>query len=120
MITYHELLSLSPEVCAQVRDAITSKRVAPKEVTQSNILYELSLMEEELSYLMPDEMPLPFAEEIEPTSIMALSTPSAARSALPVNAITVDDLIKQYYRTLGKGEEPDPDIIQVSKESSAL
>jgi len=120
MVTYHELLSLSPEVHAQVRDAITSKRVAPEEVTQSNILYEPSLTEEELSYLMPDEMPLPFAEEIKPTSIMALSTPSAVRSALPANAIIVDDPIEQYYRTLGKGEEPDPDIIQVTKESSAL
>jgi len=120
MITYHKLLSLSPEVRTQVQDAITSKRVAPKEVTQLNILYEPSLTEEELSYLMPDEMPLPFAEEIEPTSIMALSTPSAARSALPANAIIVEDPIEQYYWTLGKGEEPDPDIIQVAKESSVL
>jgi len=119
-ITYHELLSLSPEVRAQVRDAITSKRVAPKEVTQSNMLDEPSLTEEELSYLMPDEMPIPFAEAIEPTSIMALSTPSATRSTLPANAIIVEDPIEQYYRTLGKGEEPDPDIIQVAKESSAL
>jgi len=69
---------------------------------------------------MPDEMPIPFAEAIEPTSIMALSTLSAMRSTLPANAIIVEDLIEQYYRTLGKGEEPDPDIIQVAKESSAL
>lgn len=34
-ITYHKLLSLSPEVRTQVRGAITSKRVTPKEVACS-------------------------------------------------------------------------------------
>src|SRR5260370_1159487 len=102
-ITYHELLSLSPEVRAQVRDAITSKRVPPKDIAQAATLQETFLTEEELSYLMPDEVLVPFNEVVQPTSIITLSNPSRKQTALPSDVITVDDPIEQYYKTLGKG-----------------
>jgi hypothetical protein len=118
-ITYHELLSLAPEVRAQVREAISSKRV-PNNTAHSANLQNAYLTEEELSYLMPDEVPLPFVEEPEPASIMALATSQEKPPSLPSNAIIVEDPIDEYYKTLRDGESPDPDQIVVAKESSAL
>jgi hypothetical protein len=118
-ITYHELLSLVPEVCTQIREAITHKRVLNVAV-QSNTLQEAYLTEEELTYLMPDEVPLPFLEETEPAAIMALLAPPQKQLSIPLDAIIVDDPINEYYKTLGEGEAPDPDQIVVAKESSAL
>ena len=117
-ITYHELLSLSPEVRAQVRDAITSKRVQNKEVTQANTLQEIELTEEELSYLMPDEELVPYSTPSKPMPIMPLT--QTKQEKLPSNAIVVQDPIEQYYKNLGPGEMPDPDRLIVAKESSAL
>jgi len=115
-ITYHELLSLAPEVRAQVREAITSKRVPTKEPTPSNVYQDTDLTPEELSYLMPDEIPVSF--DTDPTPIMALSSTSA--STPTSRGIIIDDPIEQYYRTLKPGESPDPDAIVVAKESLAL
>ena len=115
-ITYHELLSLAPEVRAQVRDAITSKRVQNKDVAQANVLQENQLTEEEMSYLMPDEELVPFNEDAQ-----VLIMPFArVEKKLPNDAIIVEDPIDQYYKKLGNGETPDPDRLIVAKESSAL
>ena len=116
-ITYHELLSLAPEVRAQVRDAITSKRVTNKENVQANLLQEASLTEEELSYLMPDEIPLPFDSE---ETVPAMTFSKYERRRPTSGAIIVEDPIDQYYRNLEPGEVPDPDRLVVAKESSAL
>jgi hypothetical protein len=55
-LSYHELLSLSPEVRSQVRDAVSSKRVPTKDNAKvvranANIVQDEPLSEEELSYL---------------------------------------------------------------------
>jgi hypothetical protein len=118
-ITYHELLSLSPEVRAQVRDAITSKRVANKEVTQANS-YQNVLTPEELSYVFPDELPYLFDDEDKATPIMALTTADSKKPDETKNAIVIEDPIDQYYKGLGQGDQPDPNRIIVAKESLAL
>jgi len=118
-VTYHELLSLSPEVRAQVRDAITSKRVANKEVIQANS-YQDVLTPEELTYVFPDETPYLFDEENDTTLIMALTMPDLKKQMESKNAIVIEDPIDQYYKGLRQGDEPDPNRIIVAKESSAL
>ena len=115
-ITYHELLSLAPEVRTQVRDAITSKRIQNKDVAQTNVLQETELTEEERSYLMLDEELVPFNED-EQVPIMPFAR---VEKKLPNDAIIVEDPIDQYYKKLGNGETPDPDRLIVAKESSAL
>jgi hypothetical protein len=115
-ITYHELLSLSPEVRAQIRDATSSKRVAPKDSAQSNLLEESDLTEDELSYLMPDEMIL---NDIEPTYTSTTMRNDEGPHLTP-GSIVIEDPIEKYYKSLGPDEEPDADKIIVAKESSAL
>ena len=59
-IMYHKLLSLSPEVHSQVKDAVSSKQMPAKDTAISatadvNLLQEGQPTEEELAYLFPDE-----------------------------------------------------------------
>jgi hypothetical protein len=119
-ITYHELLSLSPEVRSQVRDAVSSKRVtaketAPQPVTQATMLQDESMSPEELAYLFPDEEVIPYYADPSTGYIAAL-----AKQAIPDEAIVVDDPYDRYYRTLREGEEPDLSRLIVAKESLAL
>jgi hypothetical protein len=126
-VTYHELLSLSPEVRSQVRDAVSSKRVvssnpAPVIPTQATMLRDESLSELEMSYLFPDEEVLPYYPKSDPDFVMALNATTAAfnRQEIPDEAIVVDDPYDRYYRTLPAGEQPDPGRLVVAKESLAL
>ena len=77
---------------------------------------DTNLTPEELSYLMPDEVPVSF--DTDPTPIMDLS--STLASTPTSRGIIIDDPIEQYYRTLKPGESPDPDAIVVAKESLEL
>ena len=116
-ITYHELLSLSPEVRAQVWEAVSSKRVPAKDVTQANSFQEM-LTPNELSDIMPDELPYGVLfEDDSAIPIMALSTPNPGLSP---NGIIIEDPIEQYYKGLENGNAPDLNRIIVAKESSAL
>lgn len=116
-ITYHELLSLSPEVRAQIRDATSAKRVVgPKEAAQNHLLKESDITEDELAYLMPDEMLL----QGEPEKFGAIAKHEILTNHYVPSSITVEDPIEQYYKTLGPDEEPDAERIKVAKESSAL
>jgi hypothetical protein len=77
-ISYHELLSLSPKVCSQVRDTVSSKRIAPKETVVVNPaavhLYEDShITDEERSYLFADEEISDFYEDKDPDCHMVLT-----------------------------------------------
>jgi len=117
-ISYHELLSLSPEVRSQVRDAVSSKRVPNKDTnpiatTQATVLQDEEPTEEELTYLFPDE-------EVVSYHAMNLSASAFAKQPIPDEAIIVDDPFDRYYRTLSKGEQPDPGRLIVAKESLAL
>jgi len=124
-ITYHELLSLSPEVRSQVRDAVSSKRVPNKDVatpvtTEVNLLRDDQPTEEELAYLFPDEELVAYDDEFEPYSEVTMTLAGSVKTDLPDDAIVVDDPVDRYYRTLPKGEKPNLDALIVAKESMAL
>jgi hypothetical protein len=123
-ITHRELLSLSPEVRAQLRDAVSSKRIPTKEAAtliQTNVLQDEDwspLTDEEMTYLFPDEELVPYDVKYETAPVLALST--ITDDTVSKDVIVIDDEIDRYYRTLPLGQTPDPDRLTVAKESSAL
>ena len=124
-ITYHELLSLSPEVRSQVRDAVSSKRMpttdtATPATANANLLREGQPTEEELAYLFPDEEIIAFDDVTEFSSEVTMTLAGSVEPDLPDDAIIIDDPIDRYYRTLPKGEKPNLDCLVVAKESMAL
>ena len=70
-ITCQELLSLSPEVCAQLCEAISLKRILNKDSAPTLMMQKPSLMDEDLSYLLEDEIAL-FDQPPAPVSIDAI------------------------------------------------
>ena len=126
-ITHRELLSLSPEVRSQIREAVSSKRMPMKEGgpainTQVNICQDVSLedeglTEEELSYLFPDEELVSY--DVEP-DVLTLAASSVSVNHLPSNAAIAGDPYDEYYRTLPAGQAPDRSKLVVAKESYAL
>ena len=100
-ITYHELLSLSPEVRSQVRDTVSSKHMPTKDVapvtTGANLVQDSQPSEEELAYLFPDEEIVTFDAEFEPDPKVTMVLAGSVDSDLPDNAIIVDDPIDRYY-----------------------
>ena len=124
-ITYHELLSLSPEVHSQVRDAVSLKRMPTKDTAtpttaDANLLQEGQPTEEELAYLFPDEEIIAFDNVTEFSSEVTMTLAGSVEPDLPDDAIIVDDPIDRYYQTLPKGEKPNLDCLVVAKESMAL
>jgi len=113
-ITYHELLSLSPEVRSQIREATSAKRIAKENAiptTDTAMLEDIT--EEEMSYLFPDEE---IATTETTTNVMLCD-----KEYRQINeGIVVEDDFDQYYRNLRPGEQPDPKRIFVAKESAAL
>jgi hypothetical protein len=123
-LSYHELLSLSPEVRSQVRDAVSSKRVPTKDNAKvvranANIVQDEPLSEEELSYLYADEELVPFEEEHR-SPIPTFANRTSVKTQPPDDAIIIDDPIDRYYCGLSPGETPKYDCLIVAKESSAL
>jgi hypothetical protein len=119
-LTCQELLSLSPEVRSQVRDAVSAKRVV-KESANPTAIHALqdtedAVTEEELSYLFPEEE-FVLCEEFPIEPVMVLSDELPTPFDEP---IIIEDTIDRYYRELPDGEAPDPKRIIVAKESSAL
>ena len=80
------------------------------------MLQDYQLSEDDLTNLFPDEQIVPFEVE-EMTDAMKLA---GQTSLMPDDAIIIDNPIDRYYRTLRKGEKPDPNRIIVAKESFAL
>jgi hypothetical protein len=124
VISYHELLSLSPEVRSQVRDAVSSKRVPTKDNAKivranANIVQQEELTEEERSYLFADEELVPFEEE-QRSQVPTFVNRTSIKTQPPEDAIIIDDPIDRYYRGLAPGETPKYDCLIVAKESSAL
>jgi hypothetical protein len=102
-ITQRELLSLSPEVRSQVREATTTRRV----VTKDNAIAQNALLEDEDDdehYSTAPTFAMPYAQHRTP----------------PEGAIVLPDPIEKYYKSLGPGQFPDHDKIIVAKESSAV
>ena len=102
-ITHRELLSLSPEVRAQVREITTTKRIptGPQPAAQAHLNV---VSEEDLPY------------DIAP----AFSLNKHSERILPEGALAIGDPIEAYYESLGPGEEPDLDRLTVAKESTAI
>ena len=100
-IPYHELLSLSPKVRSQVRDAISSKRVPTKDVapitTGANLVQDSQPSEEELAYLFPDEEIVAFNAKFKPDPEVTVALTGSVDSDLPDDTIIVDDPIDRYY-----------------------
>jgi hypothetical protein len=125
-ITHRELLSLSPEVRSQIRDAVSSKRTATKEGgapvnAQINMCQDIEiedeLSNEELAYLFPDEEIVPY--EVEP-NVLAFAATAVSTKHLPIDAAIAGDPYDDYYRTLPVGQAPDRTKLVVAKESYAL
>ena len=118
-ITCQELLSLAPEVCTQLCEAISSRHIPTKDSAPTLMMHEPLLMDEDLSYLLEDEITL-FDQPPVPVLVDALSKPTVSSTNLLEDAIIIDDPIDQYYRNLKPGKEPDPNKLVVAVESSAL
>jgi hypothetical protein len=110
-ITQRELLSLSPEVRSQVRDVTTTRRIPiTYPVTSQHSLNSLHSENE-----LVDENPM------TPPADNLISRPCCSPSrAPPKGAIVIDDPIERYLRSLRPGEAPDPDRLNIAKESSAV
>ncbi len=129
-ITHRELLSLSPEVRAQIHEAVSSKRTPTKEQatnnqTQVNMLLDTIINEEglttdELEYLFPDEEVVPYDIQLDNDQILAFTNSSIEVEQLPEGAVIAHDPYDEYYCTLPAGQEPDKAKLHVAKESYAL
>jgi hypothetical protein len=119
-LTQRELLSLSPEVRAQVRDATTSRRVAPaaKDKTTGNSSAPIDQFVVDAMLPHSDSLAEQKAKDARSTSFLD-SMPAAfvhsSQNDLPPNAIVVHDIYESFYNS---GDIPD-DLI-VSMDSSAI
>ena len=111
-LTQRELLSLSPEVRAQVREATSNKRVAPgKDAPKGiNVLADDPILPMALDDINSDEEDEPIASTFT-NSVMSSST-------LPPGALVIPDPYEMYLKSLPAGVVPRTLI--ASKESSAL
>lgn len=121
-ITQRELLSLSPEVRALLREAVSARRTSTKEPAQpSNQPAEIHVLasEEEIAYAIDDLgiKDLRHEADKKPMEIFA----QAAQGSLPLpppNATIIPDIYDTYLQSLPEGQVPGQLI--VAKESMAL
>jgi hypothetical protein len=111
-VTQRELLSLSPEVRSQIREAVSAKRNITKEPPK------------EIHTLAFDEV-LPFAlDDIEPPAQMAAQPIATFIQNIgqptepPPGALVIPDPYETYLKSLPSGAKPE--LLVVAKESSAL
>jgi len=112
-LTQRELLSLSPEVRSQVREAISAKRTQNKEGNSKEIhtYAEDSSIAEALDDIEPDEPQYHLPTTTFFNSVHQPETP-------PPGSIVIPDPYEIYLKTLPIGAIPDR--LVVAKESSAL
>lgn len=105
-LTQRELLSIAPEVRSHYREATTTKRNANSAnltpAAQTNILEDEGPSDRDFN--RSHSMPLAASIHRSP----------------PEGSTIIQDPIEMYFRSLGPGENPDPNRIIVAKESSAL
>src|SRR5882762_7904418 len=111
-LTQRELLSLSPKVHSQFREAVSAKRSAPKEATKE-------------IHTLANDNSLPFAlNDLEPDPT---STATAASTFVhliyhqkvpPPGSLIIPDPYETYLKSLPNGQTLD--TLVVAKESSAL
>ncbi|KAJ7307668.1 hypothetical protein DFH08DRAFT_824195 [Mycena albidolilacea] len=120
-LTQRERLSLSPEVRAQVRDATTSRRVAPPSKEKSSgppVEQFLVDATPPPSCVVADSFAEQKAKDARATAFfdsMPATFSQAAQNDLPSDAIVVHDIYESFYNA---GAMPD-DLI-VSMESSTI
>jgi hypothetical protein len=102
-ITQRELLSLSPEVRAQVRDVTTTRRIPNTSATTQGSLQVI--YEDDVTDFTDFDM--------TPAFVLETKVP-------PKGSLIVADPIESYYNSLEPGEEPDINRLTVAKESTAL
>ena len=109
-VTQRELLSLSPEVRAQIREATTTRRVAVQN-TQEPVDESANFLQVENS----DE-----EDKAEIPAVPTFAIPKSQHRVPPEGAIVIPDPIETYIRSLPTGTHPDPDRLVVACENSAV
>ena len=118
-LTQRELLSLSPEVRAQYREATTQRRQPNKEgQTVSTSMIE-EIEDEPEPEPNPTLAPMENLIQTQPPTRSVHFAGCQHRSP-PVGATVLSDPYDSYYRSLGPGKHPDPDQLIVAKESASL
>ena len=103
-ISQRELLSLSPEIRGQYRDATTTKRVPTTTVVTTQ------------GALQIDDSTDDYAYDVA----AAFTLGKTANKVPPRGATIVADPIESYLNSLGPGETPSLDRLTVAKESTAI
>jgi len=98
-LLHQELLSLSPEVCQNVCEAVTPKRVVP---------------DTKETHINTIDNSLPFANEDTP-SVLIADTHNP-----PPSSLIIQDPYEQYLSSLQPREHPDHNRLTVAKELHAL
>lgn len=102
-ITQRELLSISPEVRAQVRDVTSTRRVPVEQQNQTKAF---------------------IVEEQEEDEVPAKAPTFALKHHLhrtpPEGAIVIPDPIEAYYKSLGPHEEPELARLTVASDANAI
>ena len=106
-VTQRELLSLSPEVRAQIREATTTRRVP----VQSN----QEAPDEATNFLQVET-----SDENEIPTVPTFAVPNCRHRSPPEGAIVIPDPIETYVQSLPYGKSPDPDCLIVSCESASV
>jgi len=101
-ITQRELLSLSPEVRAQLREVTTTRRIPAANAAAPSL--QVAISDEDVAYDTAPTFALGRTDERLP----------------PKNATVVADPIEDYYNSLEPGEQPSLDRLTVAKESTAI
>ena len=134
-LTYHELLSLSPEVRTQIREATSTKRTnkdQPTANSQNRNPQQANYVELDESSTLADDIYVSTDDEFEYTTPLTVSVNTTSivdaealvqqstEPELQPGSIVVEDPIEQYFRSLRPGEEPDRDRLCVAKDSASL
>jgi hypothetical protein len=103
-ISQRELLSLSPEIRGQYRDATTTKRVPTTTAVTTQGSLQIDANSDDYAYDVA----------------AAFTLGRSANKIPPRGATIVADPIESYLNSLGPGETPSLDRLTVAKESTAI
>ena len=106
-ITQRELLSLSPEVCFQVRDSTTMHCIPNKEYSTSQNFYE------DTKGLDSNNLTITYPVTMFPIS-------DTYNNSISKDALIVEDEVETYYCSLNSGENPDLNYLIVTGESHSI
>jgi aspartyl protease/uncharacterized protein DUF4100 len=107
-VTQRELLSLSSEVRAQLREATTVRRI-PAQATKETTAEVVSFLRTEDS-----------DDEDETPTVPTFAVPNSRHRVPPEGALVIPDPIETYVHSLPRGKVPDPDKLIVSCENAAV